>query len=232
MTVLAPPDVTGRVSRSAPEIARVLDRVRAKQITVTAYIADILFQSVLRLVDARGQRIIVERSPVPVANAALLSRPRCTFHSEIPAWHLEFVAAAPRITTHEGKAAIQCRFPEVLVSYQRRGNLRIELKPPLPLRVLADAEGIMPFEARIVDIALGGIGFLVYSQNITLEPGTLLLGCRIQLPGGTVCLADLEVRYSQPVTLPSGKHAMRSGCRFVSATPQLVKFARLYLQRK
>jgi hypothetical protein len=35
------------------------------------------------------------------------------------------------------------------------------------------------------------------------------------------CVTDLEVRYSQPITLANGKRAMRSGCRFLSACPEL-----------
>ena len=52
-------------------------------------------------------------------------------------------------------------------------------------------------------ISPGGIGFLIYAESIILEPGTVLRGCRIQLPNERVSDADLEVRYSTPVTLPS-----------------------------
>ena len=52
------------------------------------------------------------------------------------------------------------------------------------MRVVADADGIMPFEAVILDLAVGGIAFMVYGSGITLEPGTVLRGCRIAMPGG------------------------------------------------
>jgi c-di-GMP-binding flagellar brake protein YcgR len=210
------------MSRSADEIARVLDAVKAQRKLVTAYLPGMLFQSLLRLADGKAGRIVLEPSPVAQANRALLRRPRCTFHCELPGWHIEFVAAEPRPVMHERSAAIQCRFPEILVSHHRRQHERIEVKPPLPLRVEADAGGIMPFDARIIDMSLGGIGFLVYADNITLEPGTVLRGCRIELPGGKACIADLEVRYSQPVTFPSGRRAMRSGCRFLTAPLELL----------
>jgi hypothetical protein len=67
-----------------------------------------------------------------------------------------------------------------------------------------------------VDISEGGIGFVQYAPNITLEPGTVLKGCRIEVPGGRSVTLDLEVRYSRPVTLPGGRVALRSGCRFVN----------------
>ena len=217
------------MSRSAHEIARVLEAIKRQRKPLTAHLGDVLFQSPLRAVDAQAGHILLERSPDSAANHALLARARCTFRCEFPGWHVEFVAAAPRAVKIGGSRAIQCRFPEVLVSHHRREHERIALQAPLPLRVEADAGGIMPFDARIIDIGLGGVGFLLYAGTITLEPGTILRGCRIELPGGGICVADLEVRYSQPVTLARGRRAMRSGCRFLNPTPELVKLVRKVL---
>jgi c-di-GMP-binding flagellar brake protein YcgR len=220
----------GVVSRSPVEIARVLEGIMRRHSLHAVYGAAAVFRSMLRDVDSSVGRIVVERSPDSAANAALLSRPRATFHCEIPGWHVEFVAAEPRATLHDGIQAIECRFPEVLSSYQRREHDRVAIRPPLPLRVLADAEGFTPFGASIVDVAAGGIGFVVYSQTITLEPGTILRGSRIELPDSGVCTVDLEVRYSEAVGFASGTRAMRSGCRFVKPSPELVALVKRYLQ--
>lgn len=209
-----------------------LEHVKAQHTLLTVHLSALHFQSLLRLVDPKAGRIVLERSLVEAANQALLARPRCSFHCELAGWHIEFVASKPSAVVHHGSPAIQCRFPEVLVSHQRRAHQRVDVQPPIPLRVEADAGGIMPFDARIIDIGVGGIGFLVYSDNITLEPGTLLRGCRIQLPGGGMCVADLEVRYSQPVTFSNGRRAMRSGCRFVDASPEIVALAKRYVKAR
>lgn len=206
--------------------------MQARGALVTSYLSEIVFQSLLRKVDAGAGRIVLERSPVEAANAALLARARCTFHSELPGWHIEFVAAAPRATLHGDARAIELEFPQVLSSQQRRVHPRGEVKPPLALRCLADADGITPFEANVIDIGLDGISFLLYAYDIALEPGTVLRGCRIEVPGRGTCTADLEVRYSQPVTFPDGRHAMRSGCRFVNPTPEVLELARLYLSEE
>jgi flagellar brake protein len=217
------------MSRSATEIGRVLEKVKNERVLVTAYFPKLTFQSLLVLVDPRGGRIVLDRSDAEAANRALLSRPRCTFHCEMAGWHVEFVAAEPRAVVHQRRQLIQCRFPELLASNPRRQYERIQLRPPLPLRVQADEAGIMPFEGMIVDLSIEGVGFLVYASSITLEPGTILRGCRIQLPGGAECVSDLEVRYSQAVTLPNGQRAMRSGCRFISASAELVELTRRVL---
>ena len=44
------------------------------------------------------------------------------------------------------------------------------------------------------------------------------------------CLADLEVRYTQAITLPNGNRAMRSGCLFLTPCPQLAALAKRVLR--
>jgi c-di-GMP-binding flagellar brake protein YcgR len=218
------------MSRDAAEIARVLDKAKAAGVAVKVHFPGVTFESQLFLVDPRNGRVVFAPSAREAANQAVLSRPRCTFHCEMAGWHIEFVAAAPRAVAFQGRKLIECRFPEILASNPRRSHERVEARPPLALRVEADAGGIMPFEARIIDIGPGGVGFLVYAESIILEPGTMLRGCRIQLPGGRISDADLEVRYSAPVTLPSGRRAMRSGCRFVAPGAGLAAFLRSFLK--
>jgi c-di-GMP-binding flagellar brake protein YcgR len=219
----------GVISHSPVEIARVLEGIMRRHSLLAVYGAAAVFRSLLRDVDSRVGRIVFERSPDAAANEALLGRARATFHCELPGWHVEFVAAEPRATLHDGAQAIECRFPELLSSYQRREHDRAAIRPPLPLRVLADAEGFTPFGASVVDIASGGVGFIVYSQSINLEPGTLLRGCRIELPNAATCTVNLEVRHSEAVSFASGTRAMRSGCRFVGPSPELVALVKRYI---
>jgi c-di-GMP-binding flagellar brake protein YcgR len=174
-------------------------------------------------VDAKRGRIVVAASEDEAINTALLARPRATFMSNVEDLYLEFPAAEPQRSTFRGKPAIQLRFPELLASHPRRAEPRQRLPKQPPLKCIADAEGIAAFESRIVDIGSGGIGFLVYDAGITLEPGTILKGCRIEQPGKDPVVVDLEVRYTNPLTLPNGRHAVRSGCRFVNPSNELMK---------
>jgi hypothetical protein len=217
----------GVVTHSAAEIARVLENVRTRGLLVTAYLGEIIFQSLLLKVDARGGRLQIAPSPVREANKALFARARCAFHSELPGWHVEFVAGRPHVGVHAGAKVIELEFPQVLSTHQRRAQPRADVRPRLVIRCLADAEGITPFDAAIVDISEGGIGFLAYPPDIVLEPGTVLRGCRITLPEGQEFTVDLEVRHSQPVTIGRNR-VMRSGCRFVNPSDEVVKLALRY----
>jgi c-di-GMP-binding flagellar brake protein YcgR len=209
----------------------VLARAKAEGVGVCAFFPSFTFQAQLVHIDPRAGRILMSRSAVAAANAAVLARPRCTFHCEMAGWHVEFIAAEPRAVAVRRRELIQCRFPELLASNPRRSHDRVHLKAPLPLRVHADTRGIMPFDALILDLAAGGIAFLCYACSITLEPGTVLRGCRIVLPNRSECVVDLEVRYTQAITLPNGHRAMRSGCLFLGPCPQLAALARGALRR-
>ena len=208
-----------------------LSRAKAEGVGVCAFFPSLTFQAQLVHIDPRAGRILMSRSAVAAANAAVLARPRCTFHCEMAGWHVEFIAAEPRAVAVRRRELIQCRFPELLASNPRRSHDRVHLKAPLPLRVHADTRGIMPFDALILDLAAGGIAFLCYACSITLEPGTVLRGCRIVLPNRSECVVDLEVRYTQAITLPNGHRAMRSGCLFLTPCPQLAALARGVLTR-
>jgi c-di-GMP-binding flagellar brake protein YcgR len=211
-------DLSGHLLRSSAEIARVVEALVAQRVPVSARLPSEAEQFSSQIVHADPDRrfIVVMLARNDAANAALLALPRVTFESAFRDWHFEFVAAGPRKVVHAGTQAIRLSYPEVLAAQQRRQHPRLDVPASSPLRCLADAGGIMPFDAEIVDISPGGIGFLLYAPEITLEPATRLQGCRIEVPARDPIVVDLEVRYSEVVTLAGGRRARRSGCRFVN----------------
>ena len=78
----------------------------------------------------------------------------------------------------------------------------------------------MPFDGTMVNVSKGGIGFLQYDPTISLEPGTVLKGCRIESAGGESVVVDLEVRYSQLMDFADGTQVQSSGCRFLNLSAE------------
>ena len=215
-----------RIRRSPAEIAAVLAIVQGEKGSITANLkgGELLFASQLRAVDPVAACIVIDLSANEAANAALLARPRCTFFASIPGGHVEFAAADPQRIEHDGKPAIRLKFPDVLADRQRREYDRTAVWPQIPLVCVADDGGILSFKGGLVDISIGGLGFLMYDPNITLEPGTVLKGCRIDPYNQSPLVVDLEVRYSEMVDLADGTHAERSGCRVVEHPESLKEF--------
>ena len=215
-----------RIRHSPAEIAAVLALVQNENQPITAHLqaGELRFTSRLRVVDPRRTFILVDPSADEAANAALLARPRCSFFASIPGGHVEFAAADPQRIEHDGKPAIRLKFPDVLADRQRREYDRAAVWPQVPLECVADDGGILSFRGGLVDVSIGGLGFLVYDPNITLEPGTVLKGCRIEPYNEPPLVLDLEVRYSEMVDLADGTHAERSGCRVVERPESLKEF--------
>ena len=229
------PDLTlaGLVTRAPEEIARVLGVLAARGEPLRANIGggELAFTSRLRLVDPGRAFILLEPGADEAANAALLARPRASFRASVGTMHVEFAAADPLRAQHEGRSLIRLRFPDVMATKQQRAHERRSVEPRAPLRFVADAGGVLSFDGQMIDISEGGIGLVCYSSGITLEPGTVLTGCRIEVPGRAPVTVDLEVRYSCPVALPDGTPALHSGCRFVNPTEEVKALLAAFFRR-
>lgn len=215
--------LVGQMLRTPEEITRVLNSLvmRGEPIVSSLDRGRLLFRSRLRYIDPARLYIIVELSSDEAANKALLARPRATFHAEPGGWRVEFAAADPKPTgAHEGAPGIRLRFPEIVAGHRRRENERAEAPAQQELRCIVDEAGLMAFDGSMTNVSKGGIGFLQYDPAISLEPGTVLKGCRIESPRGNTIVVDMEVRYSQLITLADGSQAQSSGCRFVDLSPE------------
>ena len=215
--------IAGVLSRSPEEIARVLRTLLGNRQAVRCDLAagKMLFESRLLFVDPAHAYILMESGADESAMAALLARPRASFHASSDSQRIEFSAAGSRRVEHKGSPAVRLSFPEILITQQGRASERVSIRPQVPLKFVADAGGPLSFNGTLIDISPGGFACLEYAPSITLEPGTLLKDCRIEMPGRPPATADLEVRYSHMTALPGGAHAIRSGCRFVNSTPEL-----------
>ena len=215
---------TGILWRAADEVRALLDSVRAAGVLIHASVPEGTLNAAIREVGAT--RLVLECA---TANdgAALLGRSTTAMHADMPEWHLEFIVTEPRQVEHRGAKAIEVKLPDVVVQHKARAHRRVKVER-MALQCLADEAGPMPFTAAIVDLSPEGVGFLVYPPDITLAPGTVLRGCRIDVPLGDPLLVDLEVRYSQPVTHSSGQQAIRSGCRVLDPTRELIELVKKF----
>jgi c-di-GMP-binding flagellar brake protein YcgR len=214
--------LVGQMLRAPEEIARVLNSLVARGEPI---ISDLgggkrLFRSRLRFVDPARTYIIIELGADEAANEALLVRPHATFHAEPGDWRVEFAAADPmRTFQKEGAPGIRLRFPEIVAGHRRRADERTAA-PQQALRCAVDEAGVMPFDGIVTNVSKGGIGFLQYDPAISLEPGTVLKGCRIESAGGDCIAVDMEVRHSRLVDLADGTQVQSSGCRFLNLSAE------------
>lgn len=216
--------------RSRIEIAAILQAlVDGKQPLVSHHqVRDQMFIARLHRVCAEQNFIVVGYSDNKTANADVFAAGSVLFRANHSRGGIGFMAGNP-VECHDPVEGIRFDFPEVVSIEQRRVHKRIRVVPETRLNCLADAGGIMPFDARIVDIGLSGVGFMVYDMAIRLEPGTVLAGCRIDLPDGSVACVDIEVMNSVRLVLPDGSLVSRAGCRFIGAPDRIDKLLKVFI---
>lgn len=216
--------------RSRIEIAAILQAlVDGNQPLVSHHqVHDQLFIARLFQVCAEQNFIVVGYSDNKTANAEVFAAGSILIRANHPKGCVGFMAGNP-VEYYEPVQGIRFDFPDVLFVEQRRAHKRIQVVPETRLYCLADAGGIMPFDARIVDIGLSGLGFMVYDLAIKLQPGTVLAGCRIEFPDGSVACVDIEVMNSVRLALPDGSLASRAGCRFIGEPDKIDKLLKVFV---
>jgi c-di-GMP-binding flagellar brake protein YcgR len=203
----------GLVSTSADEVERVLQALLMRREPLAALVdGRAVSQWKLRVVDPARQYILVEPA-APGGAAALLARQRVTFLAEFGGMHIEFTAEGPR--QDAGTTALRLGFPAVTVSHQRRAHPRAQVPADFPLRCAIPLGNLAVLDAQIMDLSEGGIGLQLPATNVSPGPGTVIKGCRVERPGATPVLVDLEVRHCRPIAFADGRRGERWGCRFV-----------------
>lgn len=140
---------------------------------------------------------------------------------------LVFEVSNPTEAEFDGQPVIRFTLPNMLIRYHGRKAPRFSISGEASLRCIADTDGILPFEAHIIDISHDGLGGIVFDPEIKLEPGAVLKRCRIIIPDGRAVVADLGVRYMKAITLPEGVPAIRAGFRFIQTPaeiPELINY--------
>lgn len=211
-------DATGRLLvRSGIEVAHTLEAMRCAGDSVSAELdsEEHLFISRLLEVDGRNGTLTIAWSPSKPANADLMDRRSITFSANHRGLHLQFVVGGPRETDFGNQPAIQLDLPTAMLVLQRRAlpRYRVPQKLPLSCEIFL---GPMSFNAKVVDVSLGGMGAIVYDAGIRLSVGMIIRRASILIPSHAPVLVALEVRHIGTVTLADGTVASRAGCRFIA----------------
>jgi c-di-GMP-binding flagellar brake protein YcgR len=211
--------------RSRIEIDSVLQSLIDDDLPLVSHhqVHDQLFIAKLHRVCAEQNFIVVGYSD-KIANAEIFAAGTVLF---APTQGLCQFGKQPGRTGRSG-ATIRSTFRNLFIE-QRRVGKRIRVAAGTKLSCLADGGGITPFEARIVDVSLSGVGVMVYDPAIKLQPGTVLAGCRIDLPDGSVTSVDMQVMLSTGVVLLDGSAVCRAGCRFIGDPDRIDKVLKVFI---
>ena len=189
-----------------------------------------MFVSHILAVDSRKGHFAVCYCANKLLNSKLLELPSLKFTASHRDAHFVFEVFNPAETRFAGQPAIQFALPNTLILYHRRESPRLPIPAEASLRCVAEAGGIAPFESHITDITHDGFGCILYDRDIQLEPGAVLKGCRIIIPGGKAVVADLELRYIMTIPLSDGTLVNRAGMHFMQRPDEIAELVNFFIQ--
>jgi len=212
------------------EICRLLVAISKARHSISADVGSHIFITHILHVDLRAEHLVVSFCANKTLNNLVLESGPLRYTGSYMDAHIAFDLSTPTEVQFNDAPAIQYPLPPSVVLYHRRDCPRADVPSNISLRCIADEGGFMPFESRITDISHDGFGAIQYEGDINLDPGTLLKGCRIMLPGSGSVVADLELRYTLITLRPDGSAAHRSGFRFVSKPEGLARLVGTFMQ--
>lgn len=231
------PDITTRLAttgqllvRSGIEIDRILVSMVEDGATVSARLpSKVLFLSRLVSVDPVKQHVLLSYSDHKPANSGVLATRSITLRCNHRGAQFAFSCSGPRQAVHGNQPAIQVGVPATMLAVQHRRTVqRVEV--PAQAQVYCQLRlGLMSIGAKLVDVSLDGMGFLLCDDAVPLCAGTRLEGARIRHPQRDPLCVDIEVRHVFRTKLPDGKYATRVGCRIVAAPDDLDELIRLFI---
>jgi c-di-GMP-binding flagellar brake protein YcgR len=214
--------------RSRMEIVGLLRAVSKHREIVTVQFGggqDFVVSAVLA-VNPDYEELVLDYGADEAAMQRLFRAPRLRLSTQLDHVRVSFNAEAAEAVSFEGGKAFRVRLPESLLRFQRRDayRLKIPLGRPLMCHVPAPGDGT-PLAIKVRDISVAGVGLTDYPASLVLGMGTVLAGCRINLPDLGPLIADIEVMH-----VTQGE-VRRCGCRFRNLPLPMANLIQRYITR-
>ena len=147
------------------------------------------------------------------ANARLLKSERAVFVAAPDGVKTQFVCGPFRTGSDANGQVIRCALPPDVIKLQRREYFRVET--PIANPVICQIQQPQAVKLPLHDISLGGLSLVASQAMREFERMTLLVDCRIALPGFGALIFDMEARNLRALINRNGSQLNLIGCRFV-----------------
>jgi len=227
------PEEIERFKISHPvEIERVLRGVMEKRALVTAYSAnnrDFLVTTLVAI-DPTAKAIYFGASPDPSTDLALMTSAEVSFNTAHDQVRVLFTTPSLTVAELGGERVLRAAMPKELMRFQRREFYRLPTPMTHPVKCLIGIEGVM-LETMVLDIGIGGVGVLSYSENVNLREGEVYRGCRLFLPDAGNYVVSLRICAVYEQILKNGVSSRRVGCQFIDLAPSVETDIQRYIIR-
>ncbi|WP_151636388.1 flagellar brake protein [Noviherbaspirillum aerium] len=184
--------------------------------------AEAVVTSVLEVNDEDGT-VVIDRAPSNLVNQRILESDNVSFETLLDNIRIIFFSNDVTECIFEDMPALSIPVPAVLIRLQRREHYRVPTPVANPLRCTvripedeASGKAATTAVVTVKDISGGGIGVIDEKKLLDNTIGKVYKGCRIDLPGTTALVVDLQIRNSHELSLTTGKSIRKLGCMFVN----------------
>ena len=191
--------------------------------------------TILEVDDVAG-KLIIDCAQREHINDSILQSDNISFETALEQVRILFFVNGVEQCLYDEAPALQIDLPQSLIRVQRREFYRVPTLagPPVSCSITIPQTG--PGETRLVTLVLqnvSGGGIALIDRHGVLEPtiGRVYHNCRIDLPGGALVVASLELRNAQQVVLPDGQRANRLGCLFIDLPQGMLAAVQRYITK-
>jgi len=184
--------------------------------------------STIVAVEAEKGYLLLEQGVDATMNALLLNSKECIFASTHDQVHIQFSSAKIEPTMLGKEPLFRVPIPREILRLQRREYYRLVTSVINPVKCLINT-GSGLLESVVVDISIGGVGVLAYSEDGRLKAGKSFHGCRITLPGSGEFAVGLNVCTTFEITMKNGRLTHRAGCQFIDLPPSVETAIQRYI---
>jgi c-di-GMP-binding flagellar brake protein YcgR len=191
--------------------------------------------SILKIDEAHGV-VIIDCAPNALQNQRILQSDNISFETLLEHIRILFFVTKVESCMFENLPAFSFAIPASLIRLQRREFYRVLTPITNPVRCTIsipheEGEGSTKVVVALQNVSGGGIAVLDEKRQLDATIGRIYKDCRIDLPGGTLVVATLQIRNSQEITLSNGKSIRRLGCLFVDLPKAMMGAVQRYITK-
>ncbi|MBC7499551.1 MAG: flagellar brake protein [Herminiimonas sp.] len=191
--------------------------------------------SVLAVDDMSGI-VVIDCAASSVRNALIAESGNISFETVHDNIRILFFADQVEECIYEDRPAFTMAIPASMIRLQRREYYRVSTPVANPVRCTIHIPHTKDEVATTVSVALqnvSGGGLAIVDDKGQLDPtvGRIYNDCRIDLPGGTLVVAALQIRNMQDIKKNNGKIVRRLGCLFVELPKPMMAAIQRYITK-
>ncbi len=231
-------DLTPYQVNSRREIVTLLRALQERKQILTMHAdggADSVITTVLELEEDSGI-VVIDRSPSNAVNERMLEGENIAFETVLD--NIRILFFAPRLSEciYGDLPALCIDLPTNVVRLQRREHYRVPTPIANPIRCTIqipqeDGNRTSTIVVPLQNVSGGGIAIVDEKRLLDNTVGRVYHDCRIDLPGGTLVVATLQIRNCYDTTLPNGKTSRRIGCLFVDLPKPMLAAVQRYITK-